>query len=70
MGTFMRAERARERICSALDAIDAAHEVLRQTPSEMVGNACRVDLAERLEVQDRINRGLMYRAFGDPPHAE
>lgn len=70
VGTFMDAERARERICSALDAIDAAHEVLCQTPSEVVGNAFRVDLAERLEVQHRINRGLMYRVFGeiaDPP---
>lgn len=66
----MNAEQARERIRSALDAIDAAHQVLRETPSEVVGNAFRVDLAERLEAQDRINRGLMYRVFGeiaDPP---
>ncbi|WP_420716114.1 HNH endonuclease signature motif containing protein [Mycobacterium sp. 94-17] len=66
----MNAEQARERICSALESIDAAHEVLRQTPSGVVGNAFRVDLAERLEAQDRLNRGLMYRVFGeiaDPP---
>jgi hypothetical protein len=70
MGPFMSAEQARERICSALDAIDAAHEALRQTPSEVVGNTFRVDFAERLEAQDRLNRGLMYRVFGeiaDPP---
>lgn len=70
VGTLMNAGQSRERICSALDAIDAAHEVLRHTPSEVVGNAFRLDLAERLEVQDRVNRGLMYRIFGeiaDPP---
>ncbi len=70
MGPFISAEQARERMCSALDAIDAAHQVLRQTPSDVVGNAFRVDFAERLEAQDRLNRGLMYRVFGeiaDPP---
>src|SRR6185437_515251 len=36
----------------------------------LVGNAFRVDIAERLETQERTNRGLMYRIFGeiaDPP---
>ncbi len=36
----------------------------------MVGNDFRVDVAERLETQERTNRGLMYRFFGelaDPP---
>lgn len=65
VGPLVNAELARERICSALDAIDAAHEVLRQTPSDAVGNAFRVDVAERLEAQDRANRGLMYRTFGE-----
>ena len=51
VGALMNAERARERICPALDAIDAAHEVLRETPSDVVGNVFRVDLAERLEVR-------------------
>src|SRR5258705_2439808 len=35
-----------------------------------VGNEFRTELAERLETQERTNRGLMYRAFGeiaDPP---
>ncbi|OBB92055.1 13E12 repeat family protein [Mycobacterium sp. 852002-40037_SCH5390672] len=65
MGPWLNAAQARERICAALDAVDAAHEVLRQTSSEVVGNAFRVDVAERLESQDRVNRGLMYRIFGE-----
>ena len=70
MGYPISAEQARERISAALDAIDAAHLVLRDTPSDVVGNNFRVDVAERLETQDRTNRGLMYRFFGeiaDPP---
>ncbi|WP_219070957.1 DUF222 domain-containing protein, partial [Candidatus Mycobacterium methanotrophicum] len=54
----------------ALDAIDAAHDVLRETSSDLLGNGFRVDVAERLETQERANRGLMYRFFGeiaDPP---
>jgi Domain of unknown function (DUF222) len=61
---------ARERISAALDAIDAAHDLLRATPSDVVGNWFRLEVAERLETQDRVNRGLMYRFFGeiaDPP---
>ena len=64
------AEQARERITAALDAIDAAHDLLRETPSDLVGTKFRVDVAERLETQERVNRGLMYRFFGeiaDPP---
>ena len=59
-----------ERIAAALDAIDAAQQVLRETPSELVGNDFRLKIAERLETQERVNRGLMYRTFGeiaDPP---
>jgi hypothetical protein len=44
--------------------------VLRETSSDVVGNNFRVDVAERLETQDRTNRGLMYRFFAeiaDPP---
>src|ERR1700751_5008229 len=70
MGSCASAEEARERIRAALDAIDAAHAVLRDTPSDVVGNNFRIDVAERLETQDRTNRGLMYRFFGeivDPP---
>ena len=67
---FMAAERAQERISAALDAIDAAHDVLRGTSSDLVSNNFRVKVADRLETQDRVNRGLMYRLFGeiaDPP---
>jgi len=66
----MAAEQAQERISAALDAIDGAHDVLRGTSSDLVSNNFRVDVAERLETQDRVNRGLMYRFFGeiaDPP---
>ncbi len=64
MGSALGTEQARERISTALDAIDAAHDVLRETSSCLVGNDFRVDVAERLETQDRTNRGLMYRFFG------
>jgi hypothetical protein len=70
MGSYASAEQARERIGAALDAIDAAYTVLRDTSSDVVGNDFRVDVAERLETQDRTNRGLMYRFFAeiaDPP---
>jgi len=70
MGRCGSAEEAREQINAALDAIDAAHTVLRDTSSDVVGNTFRVDVAERLETQYRTNRGLMYRFFAeiaDPP---
>jgi hypothetical protein len=70
MGPAISADEARERIKSALDAIDGAHDLLRDTPSDLVGNTFRVDVAERLETQERVNRGLMYRIFAeiaDPP---
>jgi hypothetical protein len=70
MGSCASAEEAREWISAALDAIDAAHAVLRDTSSDVVGNNFRIDVAERLETQDRTNRGLMYRFFAeiaDPP---
>ncbi len=70
MGSAIGADEARERITSALDAIDAGHDLLRDTRSELVGNTFRLDVAERLETQERTNRGLMYRIFGeiaDPP---
>ncbi|MFZ1163871.1 DUF222 domain-containing protein [Mycobacterium sp.] len=70
MGSAISAEQARERIDAALDAIDAAHDLLRDTPSDLVGNRFRVHAATRLENQERSNRGLMYRVFAeiaDPP---
>ncbi|MBV8927514.1 MAG: HNH endonuclease [Mycobacteriaceae bacterium] len=70
MGNFVSSDQQREQIRAALGAIDAAHNILRETPSDEVGNDFRVEIAERLEVQERANRGLMYRVFGqivDPP---
>ncbi|MFZ0714306.1 13E12 repeat family protein [Mycobacterium sp.] len=70
MGSAIGTDEARERITSALDAVDAAHDLLRETPSDVVGNTFRVEVAARLECQERANRGLMYRMFGeiaDPP---
>src|ERR1700751_5610478 len=70
MAPAVGTEQARERINAALDAIDAAHDVLRDTCSDLLGNRFRVDIAQRLETQDRANRGLMYRFFAeiaDPP---
>ncbi len=61
----MSAEAAEQRISAALDAIDAAHDALRKTSSDLVGNTFRVEVAERLETQERTNRGLMYRFFGE-----
>ena len=51
MGAAFSTEQARERISAALDAIDAAHDLLRNTPSDIVGNMFRVDVAERLETR-------------------
>jgi Domain of unknown function (DUF222) len=70
MAAGIGADEARERINAALDAVDAAYDLLRDTPSTLVGNTFRIDVAARLETQDRTNRGLMYRLFGeiaDPP---
>ncbi|OBG67225.1 HNH nuclease [Mycobacterium sp. E1715] len=70
MSLRMGAEQARERIGAALDAIDAAHDALRVVSSDVVGNEFRLEVAERLETQERTNRGLMYRFFAeiaDPP---
>jgi hypothetical protein len=70
MATGIGADEARERIKAALDAVDAAHDLLRDTPTTLVGNTFRIDVAARLETQERTNRGLMYRFFGeiaDPP---
>ncbi|MGE2736613.1 13E12 repeat family protein [Mycolicibacterium vaccae] len=53
-----------------LNQIDAAYREMHELSSEGVGNRYRMALAERLETQERLNRGLMYRVFGeiaDPP---
>ncbi len=59
-----------DEIRAALDAVDAGYARLRSACSDNVGNAFRVEVAERLETQHRVNRGQMYRFFGeiaDPP---
>ena len=55
----------RDEIRAALDAVDAGYARLRAACSDSVGNAFRVEVAERLETQARINRGQMYRFFGE-----
>src|ERR1700693_1444981 len=58
-------ETARERMLAALDVIDSSLTVLRDTPSDAVGNKFRVRVAERLETQQRASGGLSYRMFGE-----
>src|SRR5258705_8277284 len=70
MAQFVTAEAARERFPALADQVDAAYDEMRALSSAEVGNEFRTELAERLETQERTNRGLMYRAFGemaDPP---
>ncbi len=55
---------------AALDGVDAAYGVLRSTSTDLVGAEFRVEVATRLEAQQRVNRGLSYRMVGelfDPP---
>lgn len=65
MGGFVCGEVARERIGALLDRVDEAYAELRELASDEVGTAFRVAMAERLEDQERTNRGLMYRVFGE-----
>ncbi|BBY95982.1 hypothetical protein MGALJ_56510 [Mycobacterium gallinarum] len=70
MGEFVTGAAARERFRVLFDEVDAAYAQIRLLSSDEVGNAFRVEMAERLETQERTNRGLMYRVFGqlaDPP---
>ena len=70
MGEFVTGEAARARLRVLADQVDAAYAEMRELSSDEVGSAFRAELAERLETQERTNRGLMYRMFGelaDPP---
>ncbi|MGZ8803664.1 MAG: HNH nuclease, partial [Mycobacterium sp.] len=70
MGSFVTGEAARQRFAVLLDRVDAAHREMGELSSAEVGNRYRMEMAERLETQQRCNRGLMYRVFGqlkDPP---
>ncbi|MGH3593008.1 MAG: DUF222 domain-containing protein, partial [Pseudonocardiaceae bacterium] len=59
------ADAARVQVRADLDLIDAAQARLRSAGTDLVGNAFRIEVAERLEDQDRVNRGLSYRMFGE-----
>src|SRR5258708_8609167 len=70
MAEFVTAEAARERFRALADQVDGVYAEMRALSSAEVGNEFRTELAERLETQQRTNRGLMYRVFGeiaDPP---
>jgi hypothetical protein len=70
MGGFVGGKVARERFCALLSQVDEAYAQMRALSSDEVGNAFRIEMAQRLETQQRVNRGLMYRVFGqiaDPP---
>src|SRR4051794_331950 len=70
MGGFVTGEAARERFRVLADQVDAAHAEMRELSSAEVGSKFRVEMVERFEAQERTNRGLMYRFFGqiaDPP---
>lgn len=56
---------ARAAIRADLTLIDDAQARLRAADTDLVGNAFRVEIAERLETQQRVNRGLSYRIFGE-----
>ncbi|OBI71493.1 13E12 repeat family protein [Mycobacterium sp. E740] len=65
MGEFVTGQVARERIGVLLDRVDDAYAELRQLSSDEVGTGFRLAMAERFEHQQRTNRGLMYRVFGE-----
>ncbi|OBG98964.1 HNH nuclease [Mycobacterium sp. E136] len=68
MADFINGAAARERAHVLLDRIDAAQDELRELPTVDVGSAFRLTMAERLENQQRANRGLMYRVFAELVH--
>jgi len=70
MGEFITGSAAGEQFRVLLDQVDGAYAQMRELSSDEVGNEFRIEMAERLETQERTNRGLMYRVFGqiaDPP---
>jgi hypothetical protein len=62
---LLPADAAQAQVRADLDLIDAAYARLCAADTDLVGNAFRVEVAERLETQARINRGLSYRMFGE-----
>jgi hypothetical protein len=65
VGEFVTGEAARERFRELTAQVDAAYTEMRELSSDEVGNAFRSQMAEWLETQDRTNRGLTYRMFGE-----
>ena len=66
----MTGQAARERFRALADQVEFAYAEMRCLSSDEVGNEFRVEMAEHLATQERSNRGLMYRVFGeiaDPP---
>lgn len=61
----LNAEEVHLLVRSELDAVDAAHQRLRSICTDLAGNAFRIEIADRLESQNRMNRGLSYRFFGE-----
>ena len=51
----------RDRVCAQLAVADAAQARLRGLSTDLVGNAFRIEVAGRLETQERVTRGLSYR---------
>jgi hypothetical protein len=64
-GSPISPDETRAQIRADLEQVDAAYARLRETCTDLVGNAFRVELAERLETLNRVNRGLSYRVFGE-----
>ncbi|GJF10926.1 hypothetical protein NGTWS0302_27500 [Mycolicibacterium cyprinidarum] len=70
MGQFVTGDAVRDRFGALLDQVEAAYREMGELSCDVVGNSFRVEMAERLETQERVNRALMYRVFGqiaDPP---
>ena len=62
---LLTAEAVHAAVRAELDAVEAAYDRLRATGTDLVGNAVRIEIAQRLEAQQRTNRGLSYRMFGE-----
>jgi len=63
MAQCITAQATRERLRAAMELIDTGLATLRDTPTDDVGASFRVELAERLETQQRTALGLSYRMF-------
>lgn len=61
----LTAEAAQTMVRAELDAVDRAYARLRSTCTDLAGNAFRIEVAGRLETQQRLNRALSYRMFGE-----